>query len=165
MQKAIGGRSGRDELAREPDAINALTAPMLAKRFGFSKGWSGHGSERFAYFFDDQRLAIVAGPQEGSHVDLALAQGLEQRGSCQLVLILPMDNPFATWQCAPWFEADARPHVHLHDGTHGCDLQTQDETVKRLDANHKRSPEVELRKAATLVHLGARSSAVYDLVE
>jgi hypothetical protein len=37
--------------------------------------------------------------------------------------------------------------------------------VKRLDAKHKGSPGDELRKAATPVHLGARSNAGYDLVE
>ena len=109
----------------------------------------------------------MAGPQEGSYVDLAFAQGLEHRGSRRLVLILPKDHAFATLQRAPWFKAEARPDMYLHDGvtTHACDLPTQDETVKRVAAKHGGSPEVELRKAATPKHLGARSNAVYDLVE
>jgi hypothetical protein len=110
----------------------------------------------------------VAGPQEGSHVSLAFAQGLEQRGSRRLALILPEDHAFATLQRAPWFKPDARPKVYLHNGvtTHARELPTQDETVKRLaDAKHDGSPEVELRKAATPAHLGAHSNAVYDLVE
>jgi hypothetical protein len=127
--------------------------------------WTWLGT--FAYFCDDQRLLIVAGPQEGSHVDLAFAQGLELCGSRRLVLILPEDHAFATLQRAPWFKADARPDVYLHDGvtTHACELPTQDETVRRLAAKHEGSPQAELRKAATPAHLGVRSSTVYDLVE
>jgi len=142
-------------------------AKGLASQVGVTEPWSGNGSDRFAYFADERRFVIVAGPQEGSHVDLAFAQGLEQRGSRRLVLILPKDHAFATLQRAPWFKAEARPDVYLHDGVtaHLCDLPAQDETVKRLDAKHKGSPENELRKAATPAHLGARSSAVYDLVE
>jgi hypothetical protein len=95
---------------------NTQTAPVLAERVGVPGLWDGHGSERFAYFSDDQRLVIVAGPQEGSHVDLAFAHGLAHRGSRRLVLILPRDRAFATLQRAPWFKADARPDVYLHDG-------------------------------------------------
>jgi hypothetical protein len=95
---------------------NTQTAPVLAERVGVPGLWNGHGSERFAYFSDDQRLVIVTGPQEGSHVDLAFAHGLEHRGSRRLVLILPRDRAFATLQRAPWFKADARPDVYLHDG-------------------------------------------------
>ena len=142
-------------------------AKGLASQVGVTEPWTGNGSDRFAYFADERRFVIVAGPQEGSYVDLAFAQGLEQRGSRRLVLILPKDHAFATLQRAPWFKAEARPDVYLHDGVtaHVCDLPAQDETVKRLDAKHEGSPEVELRKAATPAHLGARSDAVYDLVE
>ena len=137
----------------------------LASLVGVTERWSGNGSDRFAYFVDERRFVIVAGPQEGSYVDLAFAQGLEQCGSRRLVLILPEDYAFATLQRAPWFKAEARPVVYLHDGVaaHLCDLPAQDETVKRLDAKHKGSPGDELRKAATPLHLCARSSAVYDL--
>ena len=142
-------------------------AKRLASQVGVTDSWRGNGSDRFAYFADERRFVIVAGPQEGSYVDLAFAQGLEQRGSRRLVLILPKDHAFATLQRAPWFKAEARPEIYLHNGvtTHACDLPTQDETVKRLDAKHQGSPEVELRKAATPAHLGARSDAVNDLVE
>jgi hypothetical protein len=142
-------------------------AKGLASQVGVTEPWSGNGSDRFAYFADERRFVIVAGPQEGSYVDLAFAQGLAKRGSRRLVLILPKDHAFATLQRAPWFKAEARPVVYLHDGVtaHVCDLPAQDETVKRLDAKHKGSPEDELRKAATPAHLGARSDAVYDLVE
>jgi hypothetical protein len=142
-------------------------AKGLASQVGVTEPWRGNGSDRFAYFADERRFVIVAGPQEGSFVDLAFAQGLEQRGSRRLVLILPKDHAFAILQRAPWFKAEARPDVHLHDGVtaHACDLPTQDETVKRLNAKHKGSPEVELRKAATPLDLGARSAAVYELVE
>ena len=142
-------------------------AKGLASQVGVTEPWSGNGSDRFAYFADERRFVIVAGPQEGSHVDLAFAQGLEQRGNRRLMLILPKDHAFATLQRAPWFKTEVRPDMYLHDGVtaHLCDLPAQDETVKRLDAKHKGSPENELRKAATPAHLGARSSAVYDLVE
>ena len=117
-------------------------AKGLASQVGVTEPWTGIGSDRFAYFADERRFVIVAGPQEGSYVDLAFAQGLEQRGSRRLVLILPKDHAFATLQRAPWFKAEARPDVYLHDGVtaHVCDLPTQDETVKRLDAKHEGSP-------------------------
>jgi hypothetical protein len=154
-------------LQEDRTRFNTQTAPVLAERVGVPGPWNGHGSERFAYFSDDQRLVIVAGPQEGSHVDLAFAHGLAHRGRRRLVLILPEDHAFATLQRAPWFKADARPDVYLHDGvnTRACELPTQDETVKRLAAKHKGSPQDELRKAAMPAHLGVRSSTVYDLVE
>jgi hypothetical protein len=154
-------------LQQDRRRFNTQTAPALAGRVGVAGLWNGHGSERFAYFSDDQRLVIVAGPQEGSHVDLAFAQGLEHRGSRRLVLILPEDHAFATLQRAPWFKADARPDVYLHNGVtiHARELPTQDETVERLAAKHEGSPQAELRKAATPAHLGVRSSTVYDLVE
>jgi hypothetical protein len=154
-------------LQQDQRRFNTQTAPVLAERVGVPGLWNGHGSERFAYFCDDRRLVIVAGPQEGSHVDLAFAHGLEHRGSRRLVLILPRDHAFATLQRAPWFKADARPDVYLHDGVtaHACELLTQDETVRRLAAKHEGSPQAELGKAATPAHLGGRSSTVYDLVE
>jgi len=165
---ATGGRPGPMTVQQDRELFNlGEAAKGLAWQVGVTEPWSGNGSDRFAYFADERRFVIVAGPQEGSYVDLAFAQGLEQRGSRQLVLILPEDRAFATLQRAPWFKAEARPVVYLHDGVtaHVCDLPTQDETVKRLDAKHEGSPEVELRKAATPAHLGARSNAVYDLVE
>jgi hypothetical protein len=102
-------------------------AKGLAWQVGVTEPWSGNGSDRFAYFADERRFVIVAGQQEGGYVDLAFAQGLEQRGSRQLVLILPEDRAFATLQRAPWFKAEARPVVYLHDGVtaHVCDLPTQ----------------------------------------
>jgi len=63
-------------------------AKGLASQVGVTEPWSGNGSDRFAHFADERRFVIVAGPQEGSYVDLAFAQGLEQRGSRRLVLIL-----------------------------------------------------------------------------
>jgi hypothetical protein len=154
-------------LQQDRRRFNTQTAPILAERVGVSGRWNGHGSERFAYFCDDQRLVIVAGPQEGSHADLALAYGLDHRGIRRLVLILPRDHAFATLQRAPWFKPDARPDVYLHDGftIRPCELPTQDETVRRLAAKHEGSPHAELGKAATPAHLGGRSGSVYELVE
>lgn len=162
--------AGRVQLTVQQDReLFNLGGPAtgLASQVGVTEPWSGNGSERFAYFADERRFVIVVGPQEGSYVDLAFAQGLEHRGSRRLLLILPEDHAFATLQRAPWFKAEARPDVYLHDGVTAqrCDLPTQDDTVKRLAAKHGGSPEVELRKAATPAHLGARSNAVYDLVE
>jgi hypothetical protein len=93
-------------LQQDRRRFNAQTAPVLAERVGVPGSWNGHGSERFAYFCDDQRLVIVAGPQEGRYVDLAFAQGLEHRGSRRLVLILPQEHAFATLQRAPYAEGD-----------------------------------------------------------
>src|SRR6266516_6228211 len=154
-------------LKEDRNRFNTQTAPLLAAQVCVPRPWNGQGSERFAYFCDDQRLVIVAGPQEGSHVDLAFAYGLKHRGSHRLVLILPEDHAFATLQRAPWFKTDAQPDVYLHDGvtTRACELATQDETVKRLAAKHEGSPEAELRKATQPTHLGESPGAVYDLAE
>jgi hypothetical protein len=60
-------------------------AKRLASQVDVTEPWRGNGSDRFAYFADERRLVVVAGPQEGSYVDLAFAHGLEQRGNRRAV--------------------------------------------------------------------------------
>ena len=52
-------------LQQDRRRFNTQTAPVLAERVGVPGLWNGHGSERFAYFCDDQRLVIVARPAGG----------------------------------------------------------------------------------------------------
>jgi hypothetical protein len=148
--------------------FNSAAAPKIAAQIGIAKSWDEPGSSRFAYFVDDNRFLVVAGPQEQNYTDLAFALGLSYRGDRQLVLALPRDHAFATLQRAPWFTGTARPEIHLHDGVTAKAerLPRQSDTVDRAAAIKPGvQPRDELRQAATPKHLGAASSAVYELVE
>ena len=95
--------------------------------------------------------------------------GLAYRGDRRLILVLPEHLAFPTLQRAPWFKVHARPEVWLHGGATACrqDLPSKDATVAQLTARLKpgQSLEDELHQAATPIHLGVRSAAVYELVE
>lgn len=153
---------------RERSVFNTTTAPKLAAAVGVAQPWDQGGSARFAFFADDERFVVVAGSQEGHHVDLAFALGLSYRADRQLVLVLPEQHAFATLQRGPWFTGGARPQVYLHNGAtlRACPLPVQSETVERLTSvKPGLSPEEELRLAATPKHLGSHSGAVYELSE
>lgn len=156
-------------LQQDRQSFNTITAPELAKTVGVKVPSRGNRSTRFAYFADEKRLAVIAGAQEGSEVDLAFALGLTYRGDRRLVLVLPEQHAFATLQRAPWFTAEARPEVWIHDGGVATrhTLSTKDDTIAALTLRLKsgQTLEEELRAAATPTHLGAKSSAVFELVE
>jgi hypothetical protein len=155
---------------QERELFNSVDAPRLAADVGVTEpAEEDSRSNRFAYFADEKRFVVVAGAQEGNEVDLAFALGLTYRGDRQLVLVLPQHLAFATLQRAPWFKAQARPEVWLHDGMTARlqDLSTTDATVAQLTARltPRQSLEDELHDALTPIHLGVRSPAVYDLVD
>jgi hypothetical protein len=148
--------------------FNAEPAEKLAAQVQDVKRWRDVRSARFAYFASDRSFVVVAGEQEGREVDLAFARGLTYRDGRRLILVLPERHAFATLQRAPWFTATARPEVYLHDGhiARRRELPTQHDTVNLLKTlKPGKSPEDELREAATPMHLGLRSAIVYDLVE
>lgn len=148
--------------------FNAQVAPTLAAAVGVTARWTETASRRFAYFADENRFVIVAGPQEADKVELALAWGLHYREQRQLVLVLPRDRSFATMQRAPWLAVDAQPEIWLHDGTTATQAppRTRADTQAALVAHvAPLSPAEELRKAATPLHLGQRSASLDALVE
>ena len=157
----------------ERAAFNLERAPQLAAQAGFTKQWTETGSDRFRHYVDDAgRLAIVAGPQEGSYVDLALAHGLGLREKRQLVLVLPEEHAFATLQRAPWFTSDAQPIVYLHDGrtVREQPLSTPGETVEHVKAKLRGADKPQGTPVSATTpggpkHLGAGEGCVYDLVE
>ncbi len=148
--------------------FNGDQAPALAAQAGVPERWNGRGSARFAYFADDQHFAIVAGQQEGAHVDRALAYGLTYRGDHRLVLVLPRDAAFPTLQRSAWLVSRARPRIYLHDGQRieavpvPSEQYTVSEVLKRLQG---KTPAEELAAATTPAHLGRRSKNVAELVE
>ncbi len=98
--------------------FNGVVAPHLAAQVGVTTAAEGARTTRFSYFADDGRFVVVAGQQERGYIDLAFALGLTYREHRRLVLVLPVGHAFATLQRAPWFNAEARPEVWLHDGDH-----------------------------------------------
>jgi hypothetical protein len=154
-------------VAQERAEFNAAIGPAFAAAIGVTNPWKG-GSARFSYFIDDQQFVVIAGAQEGSDVDLALARGLSYRAQRQLVLILPQEHAFATLQRTPWLAPGIQPKIYLHDGkkTWPQPIPRQSETITNVGmVKLGVSPQDELREAATAKHLGAGSSSVYDLVE
>jgi hypothetical protein len=148
--------------------FNLHAAPLLANQVGVTPPWKSSGTQRFSCFEDEKGFLVVAGSQEGSEVDLAFALGLSYRGQRQLLLALPKEHAFATLQRAPWFNAEARPKIYLHDGVtaEAASMPNQSATRDRVGAvKPGKSPADELRDAATPKHLGNGSDGVYALVE
>ena len=155
-----------DERAR----FNTEIAPALAAQLGTTEAAAFKGSSRFAYFEDADRLVIVAGAQEGTDIQLALALGLTYRGDKKLALVLPRGHTCATQQRAPWLRVDAQPELHVHDGIAGSveplAMLSQPETIEALAVPRKGvGPADELRKASIPLHLDTRSANVDELVE
>lgn len=153
-------------------AFNGGAAVGIAKSLGFEAPWKPKGvkvSSLFAYFADGERLLIVAGEATRSDAGLALAYGLTWRGGRKLVLALPANRAFATTQRAAWLNDAARPVIFLHDGAQVLDQATIDPVtaVNALRAliPHGDTPEVELRKSFTPLHLGEGTGSVGRLTE
>ena len=106
----------------------------LAAQVGARLRWKGKGSPRFAYFTSNSRFVVVAGSQEGTNVDLALAFGLTYRRDQRLTLLLPRGFEFPTLQRAPWLKRAVRPHVFVHSGGKltPCKMPTQEDTIKEF---------------------------------
>lgn len=157
------------DVASARKLFNSNVAPHLAAEIGISSPWSGNGSARFSYFASDKEFLVVAGPQEGGDVDLALALGLSYRRTQQLVLALPASHAFATFQRSAFLEQDVRPIIFTHHGrdVSECEVPEQDAAVGQL---HRRlaigqTPRDELRQASTALHLADRFGMVELLTE
>jgi hypothetical protein len=149
--------------------FNASTAPHLAERVGARRQWSGKGSSRFAYFTSKSRFVIVAGPQEGSNAELALAFGLTYRKDLRLTLILPKGSEFPTLQRSAWLNGAARPHVFVHSRgrMRQVAVPKRKDTIAEFERRLGRSKELsdDLRDATSPAYLGQRSAAVTELVD
>lgn len=149
--------------------FNEQIAPTLASQLGVSsRAAVPRASSRFSYFSDETRFLVIAGPQEASEVGLALAHGMSLRGDRQLVLVLPRGHTLASLQRAPWFVKSTRPEIWEHNGARArsAPLGSRQDTIDRLgEPRRGKSPEAELRKAATGLHLGARSAQVAHLAD
>lgn len=147
--------------------FNGAPAATIASELGFSKRHTT-GSARFAYFVDAGRFLVVAGAQEGRDVERALVYGMTYRGDRRLVLALPAGHSEATCQRTPWFRESHRPELYLHDADSvvSCPARSRQETIAPAGGPWTDvSPEDELRKASTAVHLGGSSARVLELVE
>ncbi|MGH2688702.1 MAG: hypothetical protein ACRDKW_07835 [Actinomycetota bacterium] len=155
--------------SQKQEYFNTITAPKLAGMVGVAEPWrAARLSRRFAYFADQDRLVVVAGEQEASDVDLALAYGLTWRAGRHLVLVLPEELAFATLQRAPWLRDDARPTIWLHDGKEAWNVRgaTALETTQGLKERlGERTPVEEFSEANMPLHLNSRAASVFGLVE
>jgi len=136
---------------QERDKFNNAEAPVLAKQLGFTHRAGQTPSSRFAYFEDESRFLVVAGAQEGTDVQRALASGVAHRGDRQLVIALPAGHTNATQQRSAWLTAGARPQLHEHNAGVVSPLQarTTDDTVAALRRKlGPDSPSAELAKAS-----------------
>lgn len=146
-------------------------AVSLAEAIGITTESINSPAERFAHFEDDDRLVIVAGDQEGRHVELALARGLGLRGDRELVLVLPATHSNATMQRVPWLADHAVPTVYLHDGAklvskRPVKRRTQGAAVSKLiERLGGVTPEADFTKAITPKYLGKRAAGLMELVE
>ena len=151
--------------------FNATTAPTLAAEAGYGglAPLPGSPSKRFAHYADDQTVVIVAGTQEGVHVDLALAHGLAHvADGRRLVLLLPAGHETPTLQRAPWLREDVRPELWVHRDGHldQVELPSQTATVETVAGwISPTSPAAELAKATTPLHPGDQHGRLDDLVE
>ncbi len=148
--------------------FNNSIAPNLAALTGGGVPWQGAASSKFAYLVDGETFVIVAGDQEGTDVDYALAYGLGLRGTRRLRLLLPVGLEFPTRQRASCLRADYGVELFVHDGAtvERVDIPSVDEAVANLDeVRGERSFEEELAYAATPAHLGARAQDVERLAE
>jgi hypothetical protein len=148
---------------------NRQVAPKLAARLGASAPvGSGGWSKRFAYFGDEEQLVVVAGAQEGTHIELALAYGLAHRAQRKLVLVLPVGHSLATQQRAAWLDESAQPDLWHYDGDDLEQVQMPDRTATIeafAEVLKDKSPVAELEHAYTPLHLGVNAIGVSALVE
>jgi len=149
--------------------FNNEIAPRLARQAGFTSRWGGDRSPRFAYFYNDHRLCIVAGKQEFGHVGKALAYGVTQRGGRALTLMLPEECAFSTLQRAPWFTEEIGLELWLHDANVGtrCGRRTRQDTIHEhyIGLKNDRTPGEEFTLSSTPAYLGERSKYLFELGE
>jgi hypothetical protein len=149
--------------------FNDEDAADLAAQVGARLRWKGKGSSRFAYFTSNSRFVVVAGAQEGTDVDLALAVGLTYRKDQRLTLLLPRGFEFPTLQRATWLKRAVRPHVFVHSGGKltPCKMPAQEDTIKEFKRRLTKAQTLsdELRDATAPAYLGQRSNAVIELVD
>ncbi len=153
---------------QERDKFNNAVAPVLAKRLGFTHPAGQTLSNRFAYFEDESRFLVVAGAQEGTDVQRALATGVAHRGDRQLVIALPAGYTNATQQRSAWLIDGARPQLYEYNDGVVSLLQprttgdTVDALLLKLGSD---SPSAELAKASKPLYLGAQGDSVQRLVD
>lgn len=126
-------------------------------------------SNRFAFFGDDERFAVIAGPQETGDIELALAHAVRWAGQRPITLVLPDDFHYATAHRIPWLRPEKRPTLYLRrpDGSiRPAEERTRDDTVNALVARlGGATPEEDLADSIAPLDLRAESELVAELVE
>jgi hypothetical protein len=101
-------------LHEDRDRFASGLARRLVDALGGPAGCDGlpeRRSRHFAYRADDQRLFVLAGPQEAARpatLDLALAYGLSYAGDRDLTVVLPLAGTEATVRRAAWLDVPVR---------------------------------------------------------
>lgn len=156
-------------LAEQRAVFNDASAEALARALRLPPRIVGKGySDRFAFFGDADRLAVVAGPQEADHVELALAYAIRHANGRAVTLVLPHGHSNATEQRVPWLHPSASPTLFVHhDGDAvECPTRTRDDTVQALrDRLGDITPAQELTDSVTPLHLDGMVDDVWTLVE
>lgn len=163
------GSSAKPSVAERRAEFNSETAAEIAHRLNLPPRMTGKGfSDRFAFFGDKQRLAVVAGPQEEDDVELALAYAVRHAQGRSTALVLPEGHANATAQRIPWLRPAARPSLFVHRDGQAVPQpeRSQSETVQAVIGRlGDMLPEAELTDAMMPLHLGDTSDGVWDLVE
>ena len=157
-------------VAQQRMEFNGTVAPKIAANLGLPPHIHGSAySQRFAFFADNTRLALVAGEQEGDDVELALAHAIRHANGRALALVLPEGHTNATAQRVPWLRTRSRPTLYTHH--HGAGIvklppRSRKDTLDALAEPRKGlSPRDELTKATAPAHLGKATTGVWPLVE
>ena len=152
------------------EQFNTEVSPKIAAQLGLPALVAGPGySQRFAFFADDNHLAVVAGAQEGDDVELALAYAIRHSKGRRLTLVLPHGHTNATTQRVPWLREATRPAIFTHHG--GAEVKmlpalSRQDAVDALAGPRKGlSPAEELGTATAPIHLGRSTDGVWALVE
>ena len=170
MSKAMNASGSNTGAADARKDFNEHVAPKLAQQLGLPAQLNGSSmSKRFAYFQDNDRFAVVAGAQEGSEVELALAYGIRYANGKALTLVLPDGHTNATEQRVPWLRKERRPEVFVYGSSGQPALRrprTRRETIAAFtEPRGNLGLSDELGKALTPAHLGDATAGVWQLVE
>ena len=113
-------------------------------------------SSRFAYFAADERLIVVAGPQEGVAAEMALAYGLSyltRTSKTRLALTVPAGRAAPTLHRLPWLRVPVQVFEHTADGAECVEIPTREDVLNGVDDEFGRPPH----------DLGEREEWVRDL--
>jgi hypothetical protein len=162
------------ELEAERHRFNTLVAALLAQSVCATSTLAASPSNRFVCFDSTIGLVIVAGVQEQTYSDLALAYGMALRADKPLCLVLPADYTFPSVQRAALLAAGV-VRIWSHQvgwgqlpGEPPVEIAIPSPAEAALTLHNDKAvptPAAELAKATKALHLRQGSPRVFELVE